>query len=151
MRAAGAIDTEVFDRFATQANKSREQVGISLHCLPCVLQHWHCTLPFRQCVFPPCQRYKPGQHKQSNPLPRLPVQVLEETGKLHAMGRAASADEVAAPIVFLASDAASFITGVNLCVDGGATLGYWWAPRACMRTVKAPLCASAWMLMAPPL
>ena len=63
-----------------------------------------------------------------NPLPPLPVQVLEETGKLHAMGRAASADEVAAPIVFLASDAASFITGVNLCIDGGATLGYWWAP-----------------------
>ena len=74
-----------------------------------------------------------------------PLQVLEETGKLHALGRAASADEVAAPILFLASDAASFITGVNLCVDGGATLGYWWAPRACI------VMTSGCILAAPPL
>lgn len=41
------------------------------------------------------------------------------------LGRCAQPEEVAAPIVFLASNAASFITGVNLRVDGGATLGYW--------------------------
>ena len=41
----------------------------------------------------------------------------------HAMNRVGQPEEVAAPIVFLASDAASFITGVNLRVDGGATLG----------------------------
>ena len=81
----------------------------------------------------------------------LASQVLEESGKLHAMGRAASADEVAAPILFLASDAASFITGVNLCVDGGATLGYWWAPRARMCTVMiwASVCLSAAALLFP--
>jgi meso-butanediol dehydrogenase/(S,S)-butanediol dehydrogenase/diacetyl reductase len=35
------------------------------------------------------------------------------------MGRAARRDEVAAVVVFLASDDASFLSGVNLPVDGG--------------------------------
>jgi NAD(P)-dependent dehydrogenase (short-subunit alcohol dehydrogenase family) len=39
----------------------------------------------------------------------------------HAVGRLGTADEVAAPVAFLASDAASFITGGYYVVDGGYT------------------------------
>ena len=41
----------------------------------------------------------------------------------HPLGRIATADEVAAAILFLASDDARFITGVALPVDGGITAG----------------------------
>lgn len=45
----------------------------------------------------------------------------EDFGKLHPMGRIATADEVAQAVLFLASDAASFTTGTTLMVDGGYT------------------------------
>lgn len=41
----------------------------------------------------------------------------------HPLGRIARADEVAQTILFLASEAASFITGTALAVDGGITAG----------------------------
>nr|XP_054766853.1 glucose 1-dehydrogenase-like [Lytechinus pictus] len=50
----------------------------------------------------------------------VPVDQIEEVmGKLHPMGRVGQSSEVAKAIKFLASDAASFITGETLSIDGG--------------------------------
>ena len=53
-----------------------------------------------------------------------PEAVLQGQASMHLLGRLATADEIAAAIEFLASPDASFITGVVLPVEGGATLGY---------------------------
>jgi NAD(P)-dependent dehydrogenase (short-subunit alcohol dehydrogenase family) len=48
-------------------------------------------------------------------------QYLVEVGQRTPLGRAAQADEMAKAMSFLASDDASYITGVELVVDGGMT------------------------------
>jgi NAD(P)-dependent dehydrogenase (short-subunit alcohol dehydrogenase family) len=47
--------------------------------------------------------------------------VLNHMKSLHPMGRLAELNEIANAALFLCSDEASFITGVNLPVDGGYT------------------------------
>jgi L-fucose dehydrogenase len=53
-----------------------------------------------------------------------PEAVLQGQADMHLLKRLATAEEIASAIAFLASPAASFITGTILPVEGGSTLGY---------------------------
>jgi len=54
--------------------------------------------------------------------------VWERTGNLHPIGRNGAPEEVAALAAFLASDQASFITGVAVPIDGGFSAGSFMPP-----------------------
>ena len=56
-------------------------------------------------------------------LEALDEESLEGLKNLHAVKRLGKPEEIAAPVVFLLSDEASFITGTDLLVDGGFTAG----------------------------
>ncbi|XP_055540075.1 3-oxoacyl-[acyl-carrier-protein] reductase FabG-like [Wyeomyia smithii] len=58
-------------------------------------------------------------HKRGGMDEKAYAEFLEKCKQTHALGRPGEPEEVAATIAFLASDAASFITGVTLNVDGG--------------------------------
>ena len=53
-----------------------------------------------------------------------PEAVLRGQADMHLLKRLATAGDIASAIAFLASPAASFITGTIIPVEGGATLGY---------------------------
>jgi NAD(P)-dependent dehydrogenase (short-subunit alcohol dehydrogenase family) len=50
------------------------------------------------------------------------AELMEQEGSRVPAGRGGSPEELASAVVFLASDAASYITGTTLIVDGGRTL-----------------------------
>ncbi|XP_018423657.1 PREDICTED: uncharacterized protein LOC108796658 [Nanorana parkeri] len=58
-------------------------------------------------------------HKRAGMNEEQYQEFLKHTEETHALGRGGRVEEVARTIAFLASDAASFITGVTMPVDGG--------------------------------
>lgn len=71
-----------------------------------------------------CNSVNPGVivtelHKRGGMDEEAYAKFLEHCKVTHALGRAGEVEEVSGVICFLASDMASFITGVNMPVDGG--------------------------------
>lgn len=71
-----------------------------------------------------CNSVNPGVtitnlHKRGGMDAEAYAKFLDHSKTTHALGRPGQATELAEAIAFLASDAASFITGSNLPVDGG--------------------------------
>ncbi len=60
------------------------------------------------------------------------AEVREATRRQHKLGRFGRAEEIAGAALFLASDDASFVTGVALPVDGGYTAGHGYGVAAMM-------------------
>ena len=65
---------------------------------------------------------KAGQHERKAARAGVPVeQMYEAMGKEIPLGRVGRAEEVANVVAFLASEAASYVTGSSVNLDGGAS------------------------------
>lgn len=53
----------------------------------------------------------------------FPTEVKQTWGERIPLGRLAQAEDLVGALVFLASEASDYVTGLDLIVDGGSTLG----------------------------
>ena len=65
------------------------------------------------------------------PARQLASEIAERSGTANPVGRSGLPRDIAEAALFLASDAAGFITGTHLTVDGGLTIGprHCWDPK----------------------
>ncbi|MGH8453542.1 MAG: SDR family oxidoreductase [Nevskiales bacterium] len=73
-----------------------------------------------------CALEDPGEFGQSRAFSKPargedPSGFYQQLGHKTPLGRTGTPSELAGPVVFLATDHASYITGTNLMVDGGWT------------------------------
>ena len=63
---------------------------------------------------------------------QMAAQIAERSGSANPIGRSGLPRDIAEAALFLASDAAGFVTGTHLTVDGGITIGprHAWDPNA---------------------
>jgi hypothetical protein len=61
----------------------------------------------------------------------MAAQIAERSGSANPIGRSGLPRDIAEAALFLASDAAGFVTGTYLTVDGGITIGprHAWDPK----------------------
>jgi NAD(P)-dependent dehydrogenase (short-subunit alcohol dehydrogenase family) len=57
-----------------------------------------------------------------------PIEVRQRIRELTPMGYVQRPEDLHGPVVFLASDASNYVTGLDLLVDGGHTLNAWLTP-----------------------
>ncbi|KAG8011888.1 Tropinone reductase 2 [Nibea albiflora] len=108
----------------SSVNGQRSFPGVLAYCMSksAIDQFTRCTA-LAYVLFLP-HLFSPGViitdvHKRAGLDEEQYAQFLAKSKQTHALGRPGEVEEVAQSIAFLASDAASFITGVNLPIDGG--------------------------------
>lgn len=82
--------------------------------------------------FIPTNIFGPMLGMDAQPTKELAERFALESGRANPIGRSGAPSDIAQAVLYLASDAATFVTGTCLTVDGGLTIGprHSWDPEA---------------------